>query len=76
MECQRCGFDNVQRDICSQCNAGLGGSAENERLRDEIVWLRAALTGIDAIAVAKGAGAAKKMQALARDALAFSNGMR
>ena len=35
--------------------------------------LRAALEGIDAIAVGKKVGAAKKMQVLAREALAFSD---
>ncbi len=68
MECQRCGFDNVQRDICSQCNASLGPG-------DDEVWrLRRALEKIDAIAVMKKAGAAKRMQEIAREALALSNG--
>ena len=40
----------------------------------EIGRLRAALEGIDAIAFGKKVGAAKKMQVLAREALAFSNG--
>ena len=45
-------------------------------LLDDIVRLRKALEAIDAAAVSKKAGAAKKMQALAREALAQTNGMR
>jgi RNase P subunit RPR2 len=33
MKCPECGFDNVQRDICSQCNAGLSQGDETDRVR-------------------------------------------
>lgn len=43
-------------------------------LLDEIMLLRSALKAIDDIAVSKKAGAAKKMQEVARIALAHPNG--
>jgi len=43
-------------------------------LLNEIILLRSALMAIDGIAIRKKAGALKKMQEIARDALANSNG--
>jgi hypothetical protein len=51
---------------------GFDGSPESNNiaaLTAEVVLLRNALEAIDAVAVAKKAGAAKKMQAIARAAL-------
>lgn len=45
-------------------------------LLNEIMFLRNALKTIDDIAVSKKAGAAKKMQDVARIALAHPNGIR